>query len=283
MEVGIFAKTFRRPTLEGTLDAVAAHGIRAVQFNMACAGLEPLPATIEPELCARVRKAALDRGIEIGAVSGTFNVIDPCLERRLDGLSRLRTLAFAARRMGTGIVTLSTGTRHPTDMWAAHPDNSTREAWADLVRSMEEAVRIAGEADIVLAFEPEVSNVVDTAEKARRLLDEVGSIRLKVLMDAANLFRRGDLARMDAVLENAFELLGRDVALAHAKDLSRDGEAGHEAAGTGLLDYDRYIALLRQAGYDGPLVLHGLSEEEVGPAAAFLRRKLAPAGAGKAR
>jgi sugar phosphate isomerase/epimerase len=278
MEVGIFAKTFCRPTLEATLDAVAAHGIRSVQFNMACAGLPSLPDAIEPELCDRVRKAAADRDIEISAVSGTFNLIHPCVEDRLDGLSRLRTLAFAARRMGTGIVTLSTGTRHPTDMWAAHPDNGTREAWADLVRSMEEAVRIAGEADIKLAFEPEVSNVVDTAEKARRLLDEVGSIRLKVLMDGANLFRKGDLSRMAAVLESAFELVGRDIALAHAKDLSRDGEAGHEAAGTGLLDYDLYIELLRASGYDGPLVLHGLSEEQVTESVAFLRRKLAPAG-----
>jgi sugar phosphate isomerase/epimerase len=30
------------------------------------------------------------------------------------------------------------------------------------------------------------------------------------------------------------------------------------AAGTGLLDYDHYLALLRQAGYDGPLILHSL-------------------------
>ena len=277
MEVGIFAKTFRRPTLEATLDAVAAHGIRSIQFNMACAGLPSLPESIEPALCEKIRKAAEDRDIEISAVSGTFNVIDPCVENRLDGLSRLRTLAFAARRMGTSIVTLSTGTRHPTDMWAPHPDNGTREAWADLVRSMEQAVRIAGEADITLAFEPEASNVVDTAEKARRLLDEIGSFRLKVLMDAANLFRKGDLSRMNAVLEGAFELVGRDVALAHAKDLSRDGEAGHEAAGTGLLDYDLYIELLRAAGYEGPLILHGLSEEEVKESAAFLRRKLAPA------
>ena len=276
MKVGIFAKTFRQPTLESTLDAVAAHGIRSIQFNMACAGLEPLPDAIEPELCERIRKAAADRDIEIAAVSGTFNVIDPCVENRLDGLSRLRTLAFAARRMGTRIVTLSTGTRHPTDMWAPHPDNGTREAWADLVRSMEEAARIAGEAEITLAFEPEVSNVVDTAEKARRLLDEVGSPRLAVLMDAANLFRKGDLSRMAGVLENAFELLGRSIALAHTKDLSRDGEAGHEAAGTGLLDYDLYIELLRAVGYDGPLILHGLSEEQVKEAVAFLRRKLPP-------
>jgi sugar phosphate isomerase/epimerase len=64
--------------------------------------------------------------------------------------------------------------------------------------------------------------------------------------------------------------------LAHAKDLSRDGEAGHEAAGTGLLDYDHYLALLRSAGYDGPLILHGLAERQVDGCVEFLRKKLSP-------
>ena len=276
MQVGIFAKTFRRPTLEATLDAVAAHGIRSVQFNMACAGLPSLPEAIEPALCERIRKAAEDRDIEISAVSGTFNVIDPCVENRLDGLSRLGTLAFAARRMGTSIVTLSTGTRHPTDMWAAHPDNETREAWADLVRSMEEAVRIAGEADITLAFEPEIGNVVDSARKGRRLLDEMRSPRLKVVMDAANLFdaegpTRG-LSCSKEILYEAFELLGDEIVIAHAKDVRASGEI--VAAGKGALDYDLYLEHLFEAGYHGPLILHGLAEEEVAGSLAFLRGKL---------
>ena len=50
MRLGIFAKTFARPTLEETLDAVAGHGLACVQFNMACAGLPTLPEEIEPEL-----------------------------------------------------------------------------------------------------------------------------------------------------------------------------------------------------------------------------------------
>ena len=42
MHLGIFAKTFPRPTLEETLDAVADHGLTHVQFNMSCIGLPTL-------------------------------------------------------------------------------------------------------------------------------------------------------------------------------------------------------------------------------------------------
>jgi sugar phosphate isomerase/epimerase len=46
------------------------------------------------------------------------------------------------------------------------------------------------------------------------------------------------------------------------------------AAGRGGLDYARYVALLRAAGYDGPLVLHGLAPDEVPASVAFLERQL---------
>ena len=283
MRVGIFAKTFVRPTLGETLDAVAGHGIRTVQFNLACAGGPSLPERIEPELAATIRLELAARNLDMAAVSGTFNMIHPDLEQRRAGLRRLRVLAAACRELGTSVITLSTGTRDPDDMWRRHPDNGTPEAWRDLSASMLEAVEIADEHDVTLAFEPEVTNVVDSAAKGRRLLDEVGSPRLKVVMDGANLFHAGDLPRMREVLEEAFALLGRDVVLAHAKDLSRDGDAGHEAAGTGQLDYDLYLSLLRRAGYRGPLILHGLTEAQVGSSVAFLRQKGAALGTDEAR
>ncbi len=275
MRLGIFAKTFVRPTVEAVFDAVRAHGLDCVQFNMACAGLPSLPEQIDGELCERIRRAAVERDITLAAVSGTFNMIRPDPEKRRGGLERLRVLVSACKPLGVPAVTLCTGTRDPEDMWRRHPDNDTASAWHDLLDRMRVAVKAAEETGVTLAFEPEVANVVDTARKGRRLLDEIGSPRLKVVMDGANLFRAGDLARMRDVLDEAFALLGKDIALAHAKDLTHDGEAGHAAAGTGRLDYDHYLKLLRSVGYDGPLILHGLSEAQVDASVAFLRGKLA--------
>jgi sugar phosphate isomerase/epimerase len=273
MRIGIFAKTFVRPTLAETLDAVAEHGIRTVQFNMACAGLPSMPDQIDPALATTIRHELAARGIGMAAVSGTFNIIHPDLEQRRAGMRRLRVLAAACHDLGTTVITLSTGTRDPENMWRRHPDNDTPDAWRDTIAALREAVQIAEEYAVTLAFEPEVTNVVDSAAKGRRLLDEIGSPQLKVVMDGANLFHAGDLPRMREVLEKAFALLGNDIVLAHAKDLSRDGDAGHEAAGTGQLDYDLYLALLRRAGYRGPLILHALAEEQVDSCVAFLRQK----------
>jgi sugar phosphate isomerase/epimerase len=272
MKIGIFAKTFVRPTLAETLDDTAQHGIYDVQFNLSCAGLPSMPDRIDPALAIMIRRELAARKIRMAAISGTFNMIDPDPEQRRVGMRRLRTLAAACRDLGVELITLSTGTRDPHNLWRRHPDNDTADAWRDLLAAMREAVQIAEEHRVMLAFEPEIANVVDSAAKARRLLDAIGSPQLKVVMDGANLFHAGELARMREILEEAFALLGGDIALAHAKDLSRDGEAGHEAAGDGCLDYALYVSLLRRVGYRGPLILHALVEEQVDRCMAFLRR-----------
>jgi sugar phosphate isomerase/epimerase len=149
---------------------------------------------------------------------------------------------------------------------------------------MQEALETAEEHAVTLAFEPETNNVVDSVEKGRRLLDEMRSPCLKVVVDAANLFDAEDparlLSRQEEILEEAFGLLGEDLLLAHAKDVKGSGEV--VAAGKGDLDYGLYLKHLSEAGYRGPLLMHGLAEEEVEGSLAFLHRKLAEVGIGKA-
>ena len=283
VRLGIFARTFARSSPEGVFDALVGYGLGEAQFNMSVAGLSSLPKEIAPALADRVRVAADGRRIALVAVSGTFNMIHPNKEVRRDGLRRLGVLAGACDRLGTSTVTLCTGTRDPQDMWRRHPDNARPEAWRDLLATMQEALETAEEHGVTLAFEPEAANVVDSAAKGRRLLDEMRSPRLKVVMDAANLFDAGDsarrISRSEEVLEGAFELLGGDLLLAHAKDVKGAGEM--VAVGKGDLDYDLYLKYLNEAGYGGPLVMHGLAEDEVEGSLAFLRRKLAETGIGE--
>ncbi len=275
MHIGIFARTFQRPSVEEVLDAVVEQGISDIQFNMISAGLPSMPDAVDDGTVARVREAIIDRKLNMASLSGTFNMIHPDPAVREAGLRSLCVLAGVAKPLGTHVVTLCTGTRDATNMWRNHPDNATPEAWADMLATVERAVVIATDHDIVLGVEPEVSNVVSSPQKARRLLDAISSPYLKIIMDGANVFPSGTLDRQHGILDDAFDLLGDDIVLAHAKDISRDGEAGHEAAGTGLLDYSYYIKLLEQSSYDGPLVLHSLSEKQVPVCVAFLREKMA--------
>lgn len=275
MQIGIYTTTIVRPTLQETLDHVIQHGIHDVQLNLSSAGYETLPDRLDATQAEQIRGELAARDMRLAAVSGTFNMIHPDLEQRRRGLTNLGVLIGACAGLGTSTITLSTGTRNPEHMWRGHPDNDTPEAWRDLRAALSEVLPLAEQHHVTLAFEPEVSNVVDSAGKGRRLIDEMGSARLKVVIDGANVFHAGELARMHDVLDETFDLLGGDIVLAHAKDLSRDGEAGHEAAGQGVLDYEYYLALLRSVNYSGPLILHSLAEDQIDRSVAFLKHTLA--------
>jgi len=274
MDLGIFAKTFSRPAFAATLDAVASHGFRCIQFNFSCVGLPTVPKMIEPNVIAQIRRDCDARGISIVGVSGTFNMIDPDVQNRGERLNRLAPLARATRELGCDLITLCTGTRDPEDMWRAHPDNSSSAAWRDLLRSMEEAIATAERYDVLLGVEPEVGNVVSSARKARQLLDELHSSRVKIVIDPANLFHSGKAERMRETIEEAFQLVGPDMVMAHAKELASDGETGNAAPGKGVLDWNFYFNTLARMDFRGPMVMHGLAERDVPEAARFLRAKL---------
>lgn len=279
MEIGIFAKTFVRPSIGETLDAVAAHGLRTVQFNLSCVGLPTLPDTIDPALVASIRTAFDERGMTMAAISGTFNMIHPDRRKRAEGLRRLGMLASICGDLGTSVITLCSGTRDPDDMWRAHPDNQLPAARGDLTATLDRAMLYAEQYGVTLAIEPEVNNVVNTAEEARRLMAAYETPRLRIVLDAANLIRPIKLPYMNAILNDAFNLLSDYIVLAHAKDLSRDGAPGSTAPGQGDLDFGRYLGMLATSGYKGPLIVHGLEESQVPASIAFLREKLAAVGA----
>ncbi len=274
MQLGIFAKTFIRGSFEEVFDAVRDNGLNQVQFNMACTGLETLPDYIDTSLVDSIRKESINRGVDIAAISGTYNMIHPDKKQRELGLKRLEVLAGACSRIGTDVVTLCTGTRNETSMWKKHPDNNSADSWNDLCNSMARALKIAEDYHLTLAIEPEISNVVDNAVKARRLLDEMKSPFLKIIMDGANLFRPGDANYMTDVLDRAFDLLANDIVIAHAKDLASDEETSFVAAGQGILNYSLYLKHLRDCNFQGALIIHGLSESQVPESVAFIKEQI---------
>ena len=95
MRLGIFSKTFDGKAPGTVLQAVAQAGFSAAQYNMACSGLAAMPEYITPGEALAVAHAARDSGIEITAVSGTYNMVHPDLRVREAGHARLEALAQA--------------------------------------------------------------------------------------------------------------------------------------------------------------------------------------------
>ncbi len=268
MRIGIFAKTFPGKDPASVLAASAASGFAGVQYNMACSGLEPLPDNLPAAAIRAVARAAAAHRQTIFALSATWNMAHPDSALRTEGLRRFEGLARAGRAMGTRILTLCTGSRDAEDQWRHHPDNASPQAWADMRASLDGALDLAETHDLLLAVEPELANVVDSATAARRLIDQAGSDRLRIVLDPANLFEQASPARQRYLVEQAVDLLADRIVLAHAKDRAPDGS--FVTAGSGVIDFDHFLRGLQAAGFAGPVVTHGLTAAEAPRVARFL-------------
>ena len=269
MTPGIFARSYASKDPATIFAQAKSDGFASVQFNLSCAGLDPLPARLPQGIGQAVRAAALANGLTLCALSGTYNMAHPDASRRRTDRIGFANVLVAAREMGVPVVTLCTGSRDASDMWRAHSENASLEAWADLRAELDWALQMAEEAELSLAIEPEPGNVVANAPLARRLLDEVGARRLGIILDAANLLPPEALPDQAKIVAEAADLLGGDLLLVHAKDV--DAQGAVVPAGRGAIDLPAFVARIRSAGYAGPLVGHGFEEADAPAVAAYLR------------
>ncbi len=278
MQLGIFAKTYDRPDVASCLQAVADAGIPATQFNLSVAGLPTIPDQAVPDDVVDAIRAATDQaGVALAAISGTFNSAHPDPAHRQTYLARFPHLCAVARDLQIGIITLSSGSRDPQDMWRWHPDNTTPQAWADSRTTLQALAALAEDYGLTFAVEPEHSNVLATADQAITMLDQIGSPALKIIYDAANLLDPDgyDPAAAAAAIGRDIATLGPHITLGHAKELIADRAPA--APGMGLLPWPLIVQTLHEAGFDGALVIHGLPETSVPLAVTSLEAALAVA------
>jgi sugar phosphate isomerase/epimerase len=272
VELGVFSRTYQPAGIERIFPRIAQDGFQTIQFNFSSAGLPSLPEDWPEAAIQEVMASATRSRLTICALSGTYNMAHPDVARRASDRIGFANIVRAARVMQVPLVTLCTGSRHATDMWSAHPDNGSAEAWLALRGELDFALELAERHGVALGVEPEHGNVVANARIARRLLDEIDTPRLKIVMDAANLLPPESQARQREVVAEAVALLGEHLALVHTKDVSPTGEA--VAAGRGVVDFRIFLKEVLSTGYRGPLVSHNFPEKDAAYVAGFLTRVL---------
>jgi sugar phosphate isomerase/epimerase len=267
MRIGISTTDFPQMPASLLFGQISEYGFGVIQLGLTNLsesrfvpdGLYEIPETIDAALI-RAASSAKRYGLDIAALNGTFNMAYPDQHARDEGVRRFGKLAGAAAEIGCGLITLCSGTRNKSRLWAYHPGNAEPAAWADMMDTLRKLTEIAERHGLTLALETEASNVIDTSEKAARALCEINSDKVAMIMDCANLFRPGEAKRenVDARIRKAFDLYGNKIALAHGKDVQESDGLSFCAAGEGIVNYDLFIELLNTYKYPGDMILHGI-------------------------
>ncbi len=270
MRLGVFTRVFKRSTTGSVFDAIREVGIKELHFSLPDSDIITLADTIEKIGAHKISTLCKDRGLKVASISGTFNVIHPDMKSRQNATEGCIRLIKNAPELGSPLVSLSTGTRNPQNMWSWHTENGTSEAWNDLLKTLQILLATAEDYGVSLGIEPEPGNVINSPAKARKLLDEIASPALKIIIDGANLIGNQPLDTMAEIFENALELLAPETVMAHAKEIPIDPNKTMAVPGEGNLDWKLYLGTLIRYGFKGPLIMHSLPENGVAQARAYL-------------
>ncbi len=174
------------------------HALKVMnEFGLEYAELQFLWDKEVGDLDAGERKRALglvrDHGVKVSSISRhVFGGVpmstvpgDELHTRHMDGLQRCIEMAH---EFDCGLVRIMSGKKEMI-LWGSHGAekwNVARGAWDSMLKIVEPAVRLAEKENVILVVETGNGTMINSAWTARKLIDDLGSDRLKVLWDPAN-------------------------------------------------------------------------------------------------
>lgn len=156
----------------------------------------------------------------------------------------MANIRFAAH-LGAGVVGTETGA--PNVEYKFEEACWNEESLQIFINNLRPVVKYAEQMGVLMAIEPVVRHIVCNPVRARRVLDEIDSPNLRIILDPVNLLESYNYEKQDEIIDEAIELLGRDVAVLHVKDfVIKDGKLVSVPVGQGQCHWDRIMPYMKK-------------------------------------
>ncbi len=201
------------------------------------------------------------------------NNIHPDIHERRKIWKRVAEMVESAERIGLSFVVSHTGSCDVSPT-RPHRDNWTRETWKNSVEAIRQILKDTSGSRVDLGIEALNPCNINNPRAHLRLREDVGDPRVKVTLDPTNMLNTSVYYRVAELINECFSLLGEDILYAHAKDVQWKYEMlpafQWVVPGTGIMDYELYLAHLSQLSYPRPLLLEFLKPEQYPEAKRFI-------------
>ncbi len=231
--------------------------------------MEDAPALLTDSLAKEVRGALEETGIECAVLGCYLNLADPNEERRKHTQEIYKAHLGFAGKIGARMVGTETYA-NPESRFEAAPQES-EEAYRLFLEGLRPVARCAEEAGTVLAVEPVSYHIISTPERAERMLNDIGSDHVKIILDAVNLLVPGQEERAEELVADAIRRLGDRIIMLHMKDyIPLEGKTKSVACGTGHMRYGQLLRFARERNL--PMTLEDTVPENAEQARLFLEQ-----------
>ncbi len=233
-------------TLEARAKTAREEGFSCVHLALSkvMPGVTFDEAAMTEGLAMHVKRVFAGNGLDVAVLGCYLNLAHPDQGK----LREIQTKYYAHIRVAalSGACMVGTETGAPNAAYKYEPACHGKEALDTFLRGLEPVVAEAEKRGVTLAIEPVWNHIVWNADRAREVLDAMGSRNLRIIFDPVNLLSPENADDREQVIGEAMDKLCDRIAMVHLKDFVRtDGKLKSVAAGTGEMDYRAILSFLK--------------------------------------
>ncbi len=252
MQLGIRFHDTKELPFEERLQEIRGQGFKCVHIALSkVPGFTADTDALTPGYAMYLRNAFRKADLDVAVLGCYLNLANPNEEK----LKAIQEKYYAHLRfasiLGCGMVGTETGAPNEAysyDKEACH----SKEALETFITNLTPVVRCAEKFGVIMAIEPVYRHIVYDAKRARQVLDTIGSPNLRIILDPVNLLWTDNYDRRKEVIDEAIDIIGKDVAMIHLKDCVLDGDSV-KSVGCGFGDMD-YTSIVKFANEKKPFI-----------------------------
>ncbi len=242
MQLGIRFHDTRELPFEERLQEIKRQGFTCTHIALSkVPGFTADTNALNPGYASYLRNAFRRADLDAAVLGCYLNLANPNEEALKKTQEKYYAHLRFASLMGCGLVGTETGAPNETytyDKEACH----SKEALETFITNLKPVVECAEKFGVILGIEPVYRHIVYDAKRAREVLDRIASPNLQIIFDPVNLLWTDNFDRRDEVIEEAIDILGKDVAMIHLKDCYEEGDKiVSVGCGFGVMDYTKIV------------------------------------------
>ena len=215
-------------------------------------GMNEAPQLLTRELAEEVREELRRARLQCAVLGCDLKLAG---EEETEAL-RVREIYRAHLRFAAWIGALCVGTETPPAEGPEGEACRTEDGYQLFLKRVKPLVAEAEELGVTLAIEPVCTHIIHDAATAERMLADLGSDHVRIILDAVNLIDSAHISSADALIRDAVRRLGDRVCVLHMKDfLPQQGAERPKPVpcGQGGMDYSARLELSQKK--DLPMTL----------------------------
>lgn len=197
-------------------------------------------SALTPGYAAYLKNMFAENKIDIAVLGCYLNLANPDPEQLKKIQERYYAHLRFASMLGCSVVGTETGA--PNTEYRYEPASHSEEALQIFIKNLRPVVECAEKFGVIMAIEPVWKHIVYDSKRALKVLKEINSPNLRIILDPVNLLSVENSEHYEQVIKEAIEDLGEYTDVLHMKDFVIEGDqVVSSAPGTGTMKYDAIL------------------------------------------